>query len=118
MQLIGASQDRLRYRVTTRDHQVIPRDVELFDREWKQREVLPELAAGERQVLDERRRDPVATNSGPILRRQKVDDGKQVGAGIEVEQLVQDALGATPCIEPIVDDGNSGRRTRVARGIS
>ena len=95
--------DGLRGTVAGADDQLVRIQVELLDRQRKQREVLAVVGRRQRQPLNERRRDAVALDR----RRHRAADVAQredVGVGMQLAQRFEHALAAAHARQPVVNE--------------
>lgn len=92
MKLIRSGDDALRYCMATRYDQVVVPQIKLLDGKRHDRQIFSKMTSRKRQILNERSSDPAAPKAGAVDRRQKVDNGKQVGFGEDLQQFGEDAF--------------------------
>ena len=88
------------HRVAGGEHQVVRRQIEGLDGEGKQRQVVAVAALG--KPVQEAGEDPVALDD-LATRSRHVDEGEDVGLGMEQAELLEHALAPAQAGEPVVD---------------
>ena len=62
------------------------------------------------EALDEADMRALAEEPCPLIRRQEVHQCEKIGLGQHRQHFGERVLTASPCIEPVVDDGYAGLR--------
>lgn len=105
MDLIRAGQDAFGDAVRARNDEVVIGDVELFDGNWHEWQIAAVMLLGTGQILDEGRMRFLVLNEITLTLRQEVHQTEQIGIGIDVEHLLDDALSTGVNDQPVADDG-------------
>lgn len=105
MDLIRAGQDAFGDAVRARNDEVVIGDVELFDGDRHERQIAAVVLLGTGQILNEGRMRFLILDKIALALGQKIHQAEQIGIGIDVEHLLDDALGAGVNDQPVADDG-------------
>ena len=104
VELVRPGEDAFRDAVGAADNEVVARDVELLDGERHEGQVAAVVLLGAGEFLDEARMGLLVFDEAALSLGQEVDEGEDVGVREDVQDLLDDALGAGVDDEPVTDD--------------
>ena len=102
--LVWPGEDAFRDAVGARDNEVVARDVELLDGERHEGQVAAVVFPRAGELLEEARMRLLVFDETALSLGQEVDEGEDVGVREDVQDLLDDALGAGVDDEPVTDD--------------
>ena len=104
VELVRPGQDAFGDAVGAADNEVVARDVELLDGERHEGQVAAVVLLGAGELLEEARMRLLVFDETALSLGQEVDEGEDVGVREDVQDLLDDALGAGVDDEPVTDD--------------
>lgn len=102
--LVWPGEDAFRDAVGAADNEVVARDVELLDGERHEGQVAAVVFPRAGELLEEARMRLLVFDEAALSLGQEVDEGEDVGVREDVQDLLDDALGAGVDDEPVTDD--------------
>lgn len=102
--LVWPGEDAFRDAVGARDNEVVARDVELLDGERHEGQVAAVVFPRAGELLEEARMRLLVFDETALSLGQEVDEGEDVGVREDVQDLLDNALGAGVDDEPVTDD--------------
>ena len=104
VELVRPGEDAFRDAVGARDNEVVARDVELLDGERHEGQIAAVVFPRAGELLEEARMRLLVFDETALSLGQEVDEGEDVGVREDVQDLLDDALGAGVDDEPVTDD--------------
>ena len=118
VQLIGPDDHAFGHGMAGRQNEVIGREVELFDSQRHERQIVPRIFARTRQLLNKGGVGSLTLQKTALSLGHKVHHGKDIGLRKAGDHLLEHPLGARIGGEPVGDNGNLHGRYYALRGLA